>query len=152
MNYLFPYKVKKPEELFSRNFTLSFTNGCFDILHSGHIQSLIFAKNKSDKLVVALNSDSSIKRLKGDTRPILSLEHRINVMSSIEVVDFVISFEEDTPFEVINIIKPDVLVKGSDYSNKDIIGKNLVKSIYMAPFYEGASTSFFLNEYVEKLK
>jgi D-beta-D-heptose 7-phosphate kinase/D-beta-D-heptose 1-phosphate adenosyltransferase len=151
MNLMYPNKFIPIDTLKDRNFTLAFTNGCFDILHSGHIQSLIFAKSKADKLIVALNTDNSIKKLKGNLRPILPLEHRINVISALEVVDYVTYFDDETPLHLIKNIMPDVLVKGSDYNLEKIVGKEFVGKILLAPFYDGASTSTFLNEFSSKI-
>lgn len=134
-------KLVDPEDLANRDFKLSFTNGCFDILHEGHLQTLRFAKSKGDKLVVALNSDESIRRLKGEGRPIKKLEQRANIMAAFEFVDFVVSFDEDTPAEVLAKIKPDVLVKGSQYELEKIVGADTVKEVYRAPMVDGVSTT-----------
>lgn len=152
MKLLFPEKFIDLNNFSVINSKLSFTNGCFDILHSGHIQSLIFAKSKADKLIVALNSDESIKKLKGSTRPILPLEHRINVLSSLSIVDYVTFFDDLTPINIIKIIKPDVLIKGADYNSENIIGKDFVKEVYLSPLYEDASTSLFLNNYLRNVQ
>jgi D-beta-D-heptose 7-phosphate kinase / D-beta-D-heptose 1-phosphate adenosyltransferase len=109
--------------------TIGFTNGCFDLIHSGHIDMLKKAAESCDKLIVAVNSDQSIKRLKGESRPILNLEAREKLLSSLEMIDFVISFKEDTPINLIKIIKPNILFKGADYKTKDIIGANYIKKI-----------------------
>lgn len=143
-------KIVSPYDLSKRDFKLVFTNGCFDILHGGHIQTLNFCKNKGDKLVVALNSDESIKRIKDKSRPILPLEHRLAVVSCLEVVDFVVCFDEDTPFEVIKIIKPDVLVKGAGYDNLNIIGSDIVPEVYIAPTIQNASTTKFAEEWLSR--
>lgn len=116
--------------LANRNFNLVFTNGCFDAgLTAGHIECLKFAKKQGDKLVVALNSDSSISRLKGNGRPILPLEERMKIISSLEFVDFVISFDEDTPLQIIKQIKPQLIVKGGDYNSEDVVGKEHSKVV-----------------------
>ncbi|MCX8010387.1 MAG: D-glycero-beta-D-manno-heptose 1-phosphate adenylyltransferase [Ignavibacteria bacterium] len=107
---------------------LVFTNGCFDLLHRGHIDYLNKAKALGDYLVVALNSDDSLRRLKGISRPITPLEDRAFVISNLKCVDFVISFDEDTPFEIISKIIPDVLVKGGDWKIDEIVGKDIVES------------------------
>jgi D-beta-D-heptose 7-phosphate kinase/D-beta-D-heptose 1-phosphate adenosyltransferase len=133
-----------PEDLASRDFKLVFTNGCFDLLHEGHLQTLRFAREKGDKLVVALNSDESIKRLKGDDRPIKPLDQRMAVVAALEMVDFVVSFEEDTPLEVIKKIKPDVLVKGDGYCIDNVVGADVVSEVFIAPSVEGLSTTGFL--------
>lgn len=105
---------------------LVFTNGCFDVLHDGHIQLLHFAKSCGKKLVVALNSDESVKRLKGESRPINSLEKRMRAIASLECVDYVVSFSEDTPYDIIKKMMPDTLVKGADWAGK-IVGSELVR-------------------------
>lgn len=136
-----------PDDLVQRDFKLVFTNGCFDILHDGHMRLLEFAKSKGDKLVVALNSDESIKRIKDVNRPVVPLEQRMAVMSHIKHVDFVVAFDQDTPLEIIKRIKPDVLVKGAEYEASEIIGADIVPEVYRAPMIEGVSTSKLLAGY-----
>ncbi len=101
---------------------LVFTNGCFDILHAGHVHLLRRARAHGDMLVVGLNSDASISRLKGPTRPVSPLEQRAYVLAGLECVDAVIAFEEDTPLELIKAIRPDVLIKGGDWTRDRIVG------------------------------
>lgn len=103
-----------------------FTNGCFDLVHKGHIKCLYDAAQAGDILVVAINDDASIKRLKGDTRPILPLDSRIALLAALEFVDYVIPFTEDTPLEIIKQVRPHVLVKGGDYEEDEIVGRELV--------------------------
>ena len=105
-----------------------FTNGCFDIIHAGHVDYLEKAKALGDVLVVGLNSDSSVRRLKGKDRPINKLEHRKKVLQALKPVDLVIVFEEDTPEDLIKQVKPDVLVKGGDYTIENIVGAEFVQS------------------------
>ena len=105
-----------------------FTNGCFDILHAGHIDYLEKAKNLGDVLIVGLNSDTSIKRIKGKTRPVIPQEYRKRVLEGLRAVDLVIIFEEDTPERLIKEIKPDVLVKGGDWNIENIVGADFVQS------------------------
>lgn len=107
----------------SRKETIVLTNGCFDILHPGHIDILEFAKSLGDKLIVAVNDDESVKRLKGDDRPVNSLANRMLVLSALNAVDWVIPFNEDTPESLIQQLKPDILVKGGDYEGKHIAGQ-----------------------------
>ena len=102
-----------------------FTNGCFDLIHRGHLELLKYAKSLGDKLVVAVNSDSSVKKLKGNSRPINNLIDRMEVLSGLEVVDYVVSFDDITPYGIIKEISPDVLVKGADWSG-NIVGSDLV--------------------------
>lgn len=136
--------IVEPEDLTHRDFKLVFTNGCFDLLHEGHLQLLEFAKSKGDRLVVAINSDDSVRRLKGPTRPIKPLEQRMMVMASLKPVDFVVYFDEDTPLEVIQKIKPDVLVKGQDWKAENIVGADIVPELFRAPIVEGLSTTSML--------
>jgi len=118
-----------------------FTNGCFDILHVGHVKYLEEAKKLGDILIVGINSDSSISRLKGKTRPINSLNDRSHIISSLKSVDYVIPFDEDTPIELITAIVPDILVKGADYKNKNVVGEEIAKELVLIDFVEGRSTS-----------
>ena len=118
-----------------------FTNGCFDILHMGHVKYLEKAKKLGDILVVGVNSDDSVKRLKGKNRPINPLNDRCCVIASLKSVDFVIPFEEDTPIELITAIVPDILVKGGDYKEKKVVGEEIAKELVLIDFLEGRSTS-----------
>lgn len=111
-----------------RDFNLVFTNGCFDFgLTSAHIDCLIFAKKQGDKLVVGINTDESIRRLKGQGRPIMSLCERIKLLSSLEFVDYIVPFDQDTPLQLIESIKPSIIVKGGDYKKEDVVGNNLAE-------------------------
>ncbi len=109
------------------------SNGCFDILHNGHVDSLKFAKKTADILIVAVNSDDSIRRLKGKGRPLTELQDRINLLASLEMVDFVIAFDEDTPIEVIRKLRPKILVKGEEYRHKKVAGSDEVEKVFYAP-------------------
>jgi D-beta-D-heptose 7-phosphate kinase/D-beta-D-heptose 1-phosphate adenosyltransferase len=125
--------------------TVAFTNGCFDILHPGHIASLSDAAKEADFLVVGLNSDASTKRLKGESRPINDQNARATVLASLLMVDAVIIFDEDTPLELIKIVKPDVLVKGGDYTLEQIVGAKEVMGwggkVVINPIVPGCSTT-----------
>jgi D-beta-D-heptose 7-phosphate kinase/D-beta-D-heptose 1-phosphate adenosyltransferase len=106
-----------------------FTNGVFDILHPGHIELLEFAKSKGDLLIVGINDDQSVKRIKGNNRPIFSLKERMEVLKAIEYVDFIIPFSQDTPLELIQqLYKLDILIKGGDYQPSEVVGKNEVET------------------------
>ncbi|MDR0408146.1 MAG: D-glycero-beta-D-manno-heptose-7-phosphate kinase [Campylobacteraceae bacterium] len=118
-----------------------FTNGCFDILHAGHVKYLQNAKNLGSLLIVGLNSDKSVKRLKGENRPINSEQDRAAVLSSLGFVDYVVIFEEDTPYELIQKLKPDILAKGADYKDKKIVGSDLVKEVVLIDFVKNKSTT-----------
>jgi rfaE bifunctional protein nucleotidyltransferase chain/domain len=106
-----------------------FTNGCFDILHYGHAQYLEDAKQKGDILIVGINSDASVRRIKGNKRPILKEQDRIRLIAALESVDFALLFCEDTPLKVIQTLKPDILVKGSDWRKGSIVGEDLVSGL-----------------------
>lgn len=120
--------VAKLELLRLKNIRIVFTNGCFDILHMGHVSYLKDARASGDFLILGLNSDSSVRSIKGDKRPIVSQEQRAKVAASLECVDCVTIFDDPDPLKVIQIIRPDVLVKGADWEEKDIIGADIVKS------------------------
>jgi D-beta-D-heptose 7-phosphate kinase/D-beta-D-heptose 1-phosphate adenosyltransferase len=122
-----------------------FTNGCFDIIHRGHVQYLVEAKRLGDILVVGLNSDASVKRIKGPRRPLFSEGDRAFVLAALDAVDFVVVFDQDTPLELILALKPDVIVKGGDWQEEDIVGGREVKgwggSVRRIDYIEGYSTS-----------
>lgn len=120
--------LKKVEEIKSENMKLVMTNGCFDIVHAGHIHLLKNAKKFGDFLIVAINSDKSVKSLKGNRRPINKLSDRIELLKSLSFVDLIVVFNELTPIKIIKMLSPDVLVKGGDYKIKDIVGADFVKS------------------------
>tara|TARA_B100001173_G_scaffold312401_1_gene333438 strand:- start:2589 stop:4013 length:1425 start_codon:yes stop_codon:yes gene_type:complete len=128
-------------EMRKKNKKIIFTNGCFDILHIGHIKYLEKAKSFGDVLILGLNSDESIKKLKGDDRPINTQIDRAYILASLEVVDYLVIFDNETPYELIKLIKPDVLVKGSDYKGKKVIGADIVKDLRLVDFIPGKSTS-----------
>lgn len=131
----------------NRNFKLTMTNGCFDVLHAGHIATFEFAKSKGDKLAVLVNSDQSIRKLKGDTRPIIPLEQRMKMIAALSCVDFVISFEEINPDYYINCIKPDVLVKGVEWDGK-MKKPGGVGELFFAPMIANISTT----KIIERIK
>lgn len=118
-----------------------FTNGCFDILHRGHVEYLQKAKELGDLLVLGLNSDSSVKRLKGESRPINNEKDRAIILSALECVDYIIIFNEDTPFELIKNLKPDILVKGGDYKIENVVGREYAKETMIIDFVDGYSTT-----------
>ena len=128
------------------------TNGCFDILHAGHIKYLEEAKALGDTLIIAINDDESVVRLKGKHRPINPLSDRMKVLDGLASSDFIVPFEEDTPVELINLIKPDILVKGGDYSINDVIGADEVREyggdVKILSYLDGYSSS----KIIEKLK
>jgi rfaE bifunctional protein nucleotidyltransferase chain/domain len=124
-----------------------FTNGCFDILHIGHIRCLKEAKSIGDVLVVGVNSDRSVSRIKPE-RPVNPQDQRAEVLASLEMVDYVTIFDEETPYELIKLLRPDVLVKGGDWKKEEIIGSDIAKETYSLPYVKGVSTSAI----IEKIK
>lgn len=127
-----------------------FTNGCFDLIHLGHLSYLMEAKALGDYLVIGLNSNASITRLKGDSRPVKDQSSRLTLLASLQYVDLVVLFEEDTPIKVIERLIPDVLVKGGDWQPQQIIGSNVVLEnggkVRSLPFLEGFSTTNYINK------
>lgn len=130
-----------------------FTNGCFDILHIGHVDYLQKAKNIGGKLIIAVNTDASVKRIKGSKRPIVDQTARMRVLASLEFVDCITWFDEDTPLDLITYLKPNVLVKGNDYSIETIVGADVVISnggrVDTIPLVEGYSTSNIIDKIME---
>ena len=128
-----------------QSFKTVFTNGCFDLLHRGHVDYLLRCKGLGDTLVVGLNTDESVRRLKGHSRPVTKQRDRAFVLGALECVDFVVFFEQDDPLQLIQAIQPDVLVKGGDWPPEQIVGRDVVRArggeIHSLPFLEGYSTS-----------
>jgi rfaE bifunctional protein nucleotidyltransferase chain/domain len=128
-----------------RSGRLVFTNGCFDLLHPGHVTCLHEARKLGDALAIGLNSDESVRRLKGAGRPLMRVEDRALVLAGLESVDIVTVFDEDTPLELISALLPDVLAKGGDYRREEIVGREVVEraggELVIIPFREGCSTS-----------
>jgi rfaE bifunctional protein nucleotidyltransferase chain/domain len=132
---------------------IAFTNGCFDILHAGHVDYLEKTKKMVDVLVIGLNSDDSVKRLKGEKRPVVKEKYRIKALSGLASVDYIAIFNEDTPLNLIKKIKPDVLVKGSDWKNKGgIIGEEFVKKIGGEVKYVDLLPNISTSLIIEKIK
>ncbi|MCL4141309.1 UNVERIFIED_CONTAM: hypothetical protein GTU68_021641, partial [Idotea baltica] len=125
-----------------------FTNGCFDIIHTGHVNYLRFARSHGDVLIVGVNDDASVRRLKGPTRPVNPIGDRMEVLAAMEMVDAVISFTEDTPANIIERVSPDVLVKGEDWADKGVVGREWVEKnggqVVLAPMVAGRSTTNIL--------
>ena len=135
------------EKLRAEGKRLVFTNGCFDILHVGHVRYLRSARELGDVLLVALNTDQSISRIKPG-RPVVSEGQRAEMVASLEMVDYVTLFNEDTPYELIKLLGPDVLVKGGDWKREEIVGSDIVPETYSLPYIKGVSTT----EIMEKIK
>lgn len=154
MNKILPRDVlqKKLEGLRKKGKKIAFTNGCFDILHVGHVRYLREAKKTADVLVLALNSDSSVRSIKGEKRPLVTESERAEVLAALEFIDFVTIFDELTPLELINYLKPDVLIKGGDWAEEKVVGREEIKKwggkVTIIPEIEGKSTT----NIVEKIK
>jgi D-beta-D-heptose 7-phosphate kinase/D-beta-D-heptose 1-phosphate adenosyltransferase len=134
---------------------LVFTNGCFDLLHPGHVRYLQEARKLGDRLVVAVNADETVARLKGAGRPLTPLAERMEILAALASVDYVVAFDEETPFEIIEEIVPDVLVKGGDWTKENIVGRERVEkdggTVLSLPYAPGYSTSGILERIVERL-
>ncbi len=147
-----PQKLKeKLEKLKKQGKKIVFTNGCFDIIHTGHVKYLKEAKKLGDILVIGLNSDRSVKKIK-PLRPINSEKDRAEVLSHLEMVDFITIFEEETPYNLIKFLNPDVVVKGGDWNVEDIVGADLVKEVYSLPYVKGKSTTAIIEKILERYK
>ena len=147
--------VTEREALRNSGDTLVFTNGCFDLLHPGHVRYLKEARALGDRLLVAVNTDETVAALKGEGRPLLPLKERMEILASLEVVDHVMSFEEETPKALIDILLPDILVKGGDWSTDSIVGAEAVESyggrVLALPFATGYSTSTLIQRIIQRL-
>ena len=128
-------------ELKKRGKKIIFTNGCFDILHAGHVNYLEVAKNYGDVLILGINTDRSVREIKGAGRPINKQLDRAYILAALEVVDYVVMFDEDTPYNLIQAIKPHVLVKGGDYEGQEVVGEDIADELILVPFVDGNSTT-----------
>jgi len=136
---------REVEHLRAEGKRIAFTNGCFDILHVGHCQYLREARKQGDLLILGLNSDASVRAIKGPKRPLVPQQERAEIVASLEAVDYVTIFDESTPLELIELFRPDVLVKGADWKEEDVVGGDVVRSwggrVVLIPMTEGASTT-----------
>lgn len=143
-----PLLLAKLDHVRANGARIVFTNGCFDVLHAGHVRLLDLARRQGDVLIVGLNDDASIRRLKGPSRPVSSLADRAEVLSGLAAVDHIVSFSDDTPIDLIRTIRPDVLVKGGDYTPETMVGADVVRAsggtIFFAPLLAGRSTTALL--------
>ena len=144
------------EQLKKENKKVVFTNGCFDLIHSGHVDYLVKAREMGDVLILALNTDASVKRIKGDKRPILKQDERAFIVSNLKPVDYVTFFNEDTPAEIIDELIPDILVKGADWSIEKIVGRETVEAnggeVKTIKFVNDQSTSNIIKIIKERYK
>ena len=154
-------KIKEREELLRiikdlkrKGKRIVFTNGCFDLLHIGHIRYLEEAKTLGDVLIIGVNSDSSVRKLKGPDRPILPEEERAEILSSLECVDYITTFDELDPINLITSLQPDVLVKGGDWTKEQTVGRNVVErtggEVVILPFVQGASTTNLIETIIKR--
>jgi D-beta-D-heptose 7-phosphate kinase/D-beta-D-heptose 1-phosphate adenosyltransferase len=127
-----------------------FTNGCFDILHRGHVLYLEEARRQGDCLIVGVNTDSSIKEIKGEGRPIIPQEGRMTVLAALEAVDYVVPFDEPDPFALISLLRPHILVKGGDWDQEEVVGRELVEQTIVVPYIEGMSTSGIIEAILQR--
>jgi len=129
---------------------ICFTNGCFDIVHQGHVLYLEEARRHGDCLIVGVNTDSSVREIKGENKPVIPLEGRMTVLAALEVVDYVVPFAEPDPFELISVLRPHVLVKGGDWEAGEVIGRELVEETIVVPYIEGTSTSGIITTILQR--
>jgi D-beta-D-heptose 7-phosphate kinase/D-beta-D-heptose 1-phosphate adenosyltransferase len=148
---IYDYQIDTIKSL-SKKKNVVFTNGCFDILHSAHIKLLKFAKKQGDILVVGLNSDNSIKRLKGPTRPINNIQERSTILAQFDFIDYIIIFENDTPLNILEILQPNIMVKGGDYKKEQIIGGQYANNIILFEFIENKSSSLVIQKINQQSK
>lgn len=137
---------------FSKEKKIVFTNGCFDILHSAHVQLLRFAKSRGDILVVGLNSDDSIKRLKGSSRPINDVFERSAMLAQFDFVDYIVIFAEDTPYVLLNDLRPDIIVKGGDYTKEFVVGAEFAKEVIIFDYIQNKSSSLVIDRIIRQTK
>ena len=155
LNMSYAHKLKNIDrlkrtirKLKKQNKRIVFTNGCFDLLHPGHIKVFTFAKKKGDVLVVGLNSNSSIKKIKGPKRPIQNQKSRAQILEAIDVIDYIVLFSSPTPLSLIKELKPDILVKGSDWGKGKIVGSDIVERVFRVSLLGRHSTT----EIIKKIK
>lgn len=139
---------KKLSALRLQGRTIAFTNGCFDLMHLGHVQYLQAAKQSNRVLIVGLNSDQSIRRIKGPSRPICPQKSRAAVLAALACVDYVVIFNEETPYNLIKALRPDILIKGADWKGKEIVGADIAGKVELIKYVPGFSTT----NIIEKIK
>jgi len=144
--------LKRLNEERKRGKKIVFTNGCFDILHRGHVTYLRAARDLGDLLVVGVNTDASVKLLKGESRPINNEDDRAYLLESLACVDYVIKFGEDTPHELLSHIRPDILVKGGDYKVEEVVGREFAREVILIDFVDGYSTTKTIQQMKETEK
>ena len=143
---LFDTDVEELKKFSNNNLNIVFTNGCFDIVHSGHLKLLSYCRNKGEIVIVGLNSDQSVKSLKGDSRPINTASERSEFLLNLNMVDYVVIFNDDTPYNIISMIRPKTLVKGGDYCKENIVGSDLVENTLIFEYLENNSSSSIIKK------
>lgn len=148
-----PELQKIRNDLRRREKKVVFTNGCFDLIHSGHVHLFQEAKKLGDVFIVAVNEDESVRRLKGKSRPVFTLEERLEILGAIEAIDYLTSFSEDTPQKVIAALLPDILVKGGDWKPGEVVGRSEVEKaggrVVIVPYLEGQSSSEVIDRIIQ---
>ncbi len=144
--------LKKLPALRRQGKTIAFTNGCFDLMHIGHVKYLEDASKGNRVLIVGLNSDASINRIKGPSRPIVVQKSRAVLLAALESVDFVVIFNEATPYKIIAAIKPDILIKGADWKGESVVGEDLVKKVEFVKYIQGVSTTNIIEKIIKSEK
>lgn len=148
--------IKIRQELKGEGRKVVFTNGCFDLLHSGHIHIFKEAKKQGDILIVAVNDDASVRKIKGPSRPIFPLDERLEVLEALEEIDYLVAFSEETPQKIIASLLPDVLVKGGDWKIDEVVGRREVEEaggrVVIVPYLEGFSTSDIIQRIIRSSK
>jgi len=147
-----PNLLKKLPALRRQGKKIAFTNGCFDLMHIGHVKYLEQASKGNRVLIVGLNSDLSTRRIKGPSRPIIPQKSRSAVLAALESVDFVVIFNEETPYQLIAAVKPDILIKGADWKGKPVIGEDLVKKVELIKYIKGFSTTNIIEKVIKSEK
>ena len=143
---LFDADVEQLKKFNNNNLNIVFTNGCFDIVHSGHLKLLNYCRNQGDIVIVGLNSDQSVKNLKGNSRPINSVSERSEFLLDLNIVDYVVIFNDENPYNIIKMIRPKTLVKGGDYCKETIIGSDIVDNVFIFDYLENKSSSLIINK------
>ena len=150
---IYDYESEKINQIKNKhnNKKIIFTNGCFDILHSAHIKLLQFSKMQGDILVVGLNSDTSIKNIKGPLRPINNIDERGSILSLFDFIDYIIIFNDDNPLNIIKLLLPNILIKGSDYCKENVVGSEYIDDVLFFDYIKNKSTSLIIDK-INKIK
>ena len=143
---IYDYEVEKIQNLKRDDIKIIFTNGCFDIIHSAHVKLLQFSKEKGKILIVGINSDESVKKLKGNARPINNISERCELLKNLKIIDYIIIFNDITPLNIIKLLKPNVIIKGGDYNKEEIVGKEYTDEVLIFNYINGISSTNIINK------